>query len=528
MVNEEVYDVSFVGQDYQPISNAANSMKIMQNGKEFIIDSRANILQKDDNNRESDQQIARHIVDCFLSEVAPNGFCNNSAIIINSSHGKNMKLYDVNFGPENDSGYFCGVVGVIRKPLNIKLDDENDEVQFNVTLQIKSRLDVNSKNEISKPFFLSTMLFRDKVRLTNNAVPSNEDEIFDYLLLFWFVEQLEKAHLKGYYKTYMRFENNDDRVKGTLDIARHIRLNAGRKNGRIAYTYRENTINNYLNQLIVAAYYHLKNKYCALVEDNFDNINELKSIINYLSNETDFSNTNVKNILKNNVKAIAHPYFTEYEELRITCLRILRDEGISIFDGESDNGTQGILFYLPELWEKFLEDKLIKEALPEEIEMKSQVKIMNFDNKQPTYPDYVFFDKGKPFMVLDAKCKPKWEKAAHGGSVMDVMEDYNKCIRDMVAANSHATGVIFPTNKQYEQGELDKILCHCISEYNKWDMFYTVPVSIPYVDEGDTYSAWESKFDKIIQEEIGVIKKRISNEVEFARNNTNVFESVER
>ena len=305
MVNKVVYDVYFVGQDYQPISYAAHSMKIMQDGKEVVIDSNSNILQKDENNRESDQQIARHIIDYFLNEVAPNGYCNSSAIIINSAQGKNKKLYDVNFGPENDRGYFCGVVGVIRKLLSIKLDDENDEmIQFNVTLQIKSRLDVNSKNEISKPFFLSTMLLRDKLKLSNNTVPSNEDEIFDYLLLFCFIEQLEKAQLKGYYKTYRRFEKNDDKVKGTLDIARHIRLNAGQKNGRIAYSYRENTINNYLNQLIVAAYYHLKNKYYDLVEDNFDSNNELKGVITFLSNETSFLDTNIKSILKNNVKTI--------------------------------------------------------------------------------------------------------------------------------------------------------------------------------------------------------------------------------
>lgn len=529
MVNKGVYDVYFVGQDYQPISYAAHSMKIMQDGKEVVIDSNSNILQKDENNRESDQQIARHIIDYFLNEVAPNGYCNSSAIIINSAQGKNKKLYDVNFGPENDRGYFCGVVGVIRKLLSIKLDDENDEmIQFNITLQIKSRLDVNSKNEISKPFFLSTMLLRDKLKLSNNTVPSNEDEIFDYLLLFWFIEQLEKAQLKGYYKTYRRFEKNDDKVKGTLDIARHIRLNAGQKNGRIAYSYRENTINNYLNQLIVAAYYHLKNKYYDLVEDNFDSNNELKGVITFLSNETSFLDTNIKSILKNNVKTISHPYFTEYEELRLICLRILRDEGISIFDGESDNGTQGILFYLPELWEKFLEDKLIKKALPEEITVQSQFQIKNFDCKQPTYPDYVFFENGRSFMILDAKCKPKWEEAANGGSVSDVMEDYNKCIRDMVAANSHATGVIFPTNISFDEEDLDRILCHRISEFNKVDLFYTIPICIPTVENDSLYSDWSIQFEKTIHKEKDIINRIVQNETEFAKRNSNKFEEIKR
>jgi len=533
MVNKDVYDVFFVGQDYQPISKAANSIKIMLDGEEFIIDSETNILPQNENHLESDQQISRYIIDYFLNEVAPNGYCNNSSIIVNSTQGKNKKLYDANFGSEGSKGYFCGVVGVIRKAINIKLDDENDEsVQFNITLQIKSRLDVDSENEISKPYFLSTMLLRDKVNLSNNTVPSNEDEIFDYLLLFWFIEQLEKARLKGYYKTYRRFDGNDDKVKGTLDIAIHIRLNMGQKNGRIAYTYRENTINNYLNQLIVAAYNHLKNKYYDLVEDNFDSNNELKNIITFLANETDFSDTNVNTILKNNLKAISHPYFTEYEELRKTCLRILRDEGISIFDGESDNGTQGILFYLPELWEKYLEDKLIKRALPEEVIVKAQEPIKNFDGKQPTYPDYVFFINETPFMILDAKCKPKWEDAANGGSVSDVMEDYNKCIRDMVAANSHATGVIFPTNTPINNiSDIENVIrsfAHQISEYNKTDLFYTIPVYIPKVEKTALYSDWYNQFENVIQNEIGIISGIVQKEVEFAKENFEAYESVKR
>lgn len=536
MVNKDVYEVHFVGQDYQPISDAASSMKIMLDEEEYIITSDANILLKDNN--KSDRKIARQIIDCFLKDIAPDGYCANNTVFINSSQGKSKKLYDEYFGPADDKGYFCGVVGVIRKSIKFCINDDGEEQLFNVTLQIKSRLDVDENNEISKPFFLSTMLLTDKVKLSNNTIPSSEDEIFDYLLLFWFKEQLQKARLKGYYKTYRRFDNNDDRVKGTLDIARHIRLNMGQKNGLIAYTYRENTINNYLNLLIVAAYNHLKNKYYDLVMDNFDDNNELRSVIDYLSSETEFSNTNVKSILKNNLKAISHPYFTEYEELRLICLRILREEGISIFDAESGNDTQGILFYLPELWEKFLEDKLISKALPEGIGVRSQFKIYNFGYKkenentfsyeQLTKPDYVFFDKDKPFMILDAKCKPKWEDAAKEGSVSDVMEDYNKCIRDMVAANSHATGVIFPTNQRYEKDELNRILCHRISKFNDSDFFYTIPVVVPYVEEENLYSDWNNEFEKTIQEEISIIKKIVQDEVEFAKNNADIFEKIKR
>ena len=108
-------------------------------------------------------------------------------------------------------------------------------------------------------------------------------------------------------------------MKGTLDIARHIKLNSGQKNGCIAYSYRENTINNYLNHLIVAAYYHLKNKYYDLVVDNFDRYYDLIKVFVFLSSDIGFSNANVYYLINKNVKTIAHPYFTEYEHLRFIC-----------------------------------------------------------------------------------------------------------------------------------------------------------------------------------------------------------------
>ena len=528
MSSKNAYDIYFVGQDYQPISNAANSIKIMQEGKEFVIDSDGVILQKDEKNRDSDKEKARSIIDRFLDKVAPNGYCEELSNIY-SLHGDKKKIYDANFvGKNSEKGYFCGVVGVIRK--KIWLDEKSDELsECNVTLQIKSRLDVNDNDKISKPFFLATMLLSEKVKLNDNMIPCNEDEIFDYLLLFWFIEKLKNAHLKGYYKTYRRFENNDDKVKGTLDIARHIRLNAGLKNGRIAYSYRENTINNYLNQLIVAAYYHMKRKYCELVEENFDNNNELKGVIEFLYNETDYSNTSLNVILKKNSKAISHPYFTEYEELRIICLRILRDEGISIFDGESDDSSKGILFYLPDLWEMFLKDEVFKKALPQNICMECLLEVKNFDEKQKTFPDYVFFNNDRPFMILDAKCKPGWEDASRNENGLgNLLKDYDKCIRDMVAANSHATGVIYPTNKKHPENEQTDNLCHSISEYNKVDKFYTIPISVPTVGENDKYSDWRNKFDKILQEEINVIQKKIVEESEFAKTNADAFDSIVR
>lgn len=521
------YDIIFVGQDYQPLQDAVERCRITFDGKDYIMNSNGQVLPKQSVNEKSDYGICRQILDTFLMQTAPNGRCNSDMLIINSTKKNNNQLYDFNFGYGDRQGYFCGIVGVIKKQIEFPItlnEVEQKKIGFNVTLQIKSRLDVDEKGDVGKPYFLSTMLLRDKVELSNNTVPNSEDEIFDYLLLFWFKEQLQKAILKGYYRTYRRFEKNDDRIKGNIDVAKHIKENMGQKNGRIAYAYRENTVDNYLNHLIIAAYQHLKKKYGELVQDNFDCNIDLMRYIEYLSVQISAQKTDLLSLVRNNEKVIAHPYYTEYEQLRIICLKILRDEGISLFDGSSDLETKGILFYLPELWEMFLDDQVIEPCMQKETRCEAQCRVDNFGYKnengykykQETYPDYLFFSKECPFMVLDAKCKPKWERVFDESSISEVLDDYNKCIRDMVAANVHATGVIFPTNRGDAINE--KSMRHTISQYNKEDFFYTIPIYVPVVQEKENYLNWKDRFEGNLKSGKKILEKIVQEEIKYRQN----------
>ena len=69
------------------------------------------------------------------------------------------------------------------------------------------------------------------------------------LLIFLFPFYLKEAMRKGSFKTYIRNQYNDDNVKGTIDIARHIKKNTP-FTGNIAYSHREFSYDNYLMQLI--------------------------------------------------------------------------------------------------------------------------------------------------------------------------------------------------------------------------------------------------------------------------------------
>src|SRR5690606_2704679 len=122
-----------------------------------------------------------------------------------------------------------------------------------INSQIKSRLDDEKHS-----YFVATLLTYGVVDTNLEQVYDKEDSLYDFLLIDILANRLMEAIPKGYYKRYHRFDNNDDRLKGSIDIARNIRLNLGQVNGRIAYSYRENTINNTFNAFILKTYHYIK------------------------------------------------------------------------------------------------------------------------------------------------------------------------------------------------------------------------------------------------------------------------------
>lgn len=436
---------------------------------------------------------------------------------------------------------FDGVVGMIESILEVELSDEaykhgssireNHEIQ---KLNLDIRLQIRSQFDTEKPYFLATMLLRKEIEL-DNLVLSTEEEIYDYMLLFWYKIKLLEAYEKGFYKTYRRFEENGYRLRGSINISQHIKLNIGQNNGKIAHIYRENTINNYLNHLIIVTYEYLKKKYPELVEQNIDNDLNIRCILEGIRNEIGYNTMGIQFLIKNNQKTISHPYFIEYEDLREICLKILREEALSIWEVGKER-TKSILFYIPDLWELYLEDILKQDkelkndvyTQGETPESDKQLKIFgeynktdNKNFKKNIYPDFIFFDEENPYFILDAKFKEGWKKSIKGKIPDFGLEDYSKCIRDMNSINAHATGVIFPAN--IEQGDdinysdLKK-LQHSISKYNQWDCFYTIPVYIPdtknNLDEVGilTYLDWRKEFDLNVSNALKIIKEIINVE----------------
>ena len=465
-----------------------------------------------DAEKTTDEKKSSFVQSC-LDNIKPRSLVINTG---SANDNRSVNLYYL----FNNNLYTDGYIGVLKteletdenyNPLSEKYSDSQSKTEhtvkkLDVVIEIHSRFD----NVYGKPYFLSTMLMESlDLKSDRTLVPSNDEDFFDFLLIFFFKQQLEAACAKGFYKTYVTFEENDDRPRGTIDIDRHIRLNIGQNNGKIAYSYRESTYNNPFNHLIMCAYEYLKKKFPNQTESIIDDceayyaIRQLRTLISY----TDYKNSIM---IAKNLRPITHPFFLEYEALRKTCIMILRDEGVSIFSGDEDE-TRSILFYLPDLWELYLEkhlnaaksDYTVKSQYPFNVLSKKPINEKDIysilpqadfgekDFKNPTRPDFVFSYKDKfPFMILDAKFKQDKWKTENGVIVSVDLDDYTKCIRDMTDLNVHATGVIYPYQTKNTEDTKESASAHYISKYNLIDHFYFFPVAIPEVKENQSYSDW--------------------------------------
>lgn len=429
-----------------------------------------------------------------------------------SRKNENIIFYDESF----NVGMIQGIVGVVFvndiKLIEDDFDSENEKDEYtskydstcDVQITVKSRFDSD------KAYFLSTMLLNADTKLNNYDIDFSYDNIFEFMLVILFKKYFLEAYRDGFYRTYQCFENNDERLKGRIDVARHIKLNTAMDNGKIAYSYRDNTIDNSFNHLILHTYLYMKSKFSNLVDKIIDSDYEMKKIIDDLKfNAQSYIKCDVRTVINKCTKPIVHPLYFNYEHLRTTCIMILNNIGISIFDG-NEKDIQGLLYYIPDLWEEFLNNQLFKNLeCKYEYQKLIEVFIKENNKGKGTYPDFVFINgEGQPFYILDAKFKPGWFDAYNNGNLGRMLDDYTKCIRDMNSINAHAVGTIFPTNNRIMY-EHDKI-SHGISELNKEDEFHCFPVYVPQSND-KLYNEWMKEFDESITKASNWVKKYLNN-----------------
>ncbi len=321
------------------------------------------------------------------------------------------------------------------------------------TVIIHSRFDGESnKNYFLRYALEKTDLIPWKI-LTDMDVSASPGSMFKALLGQLFLRQLKEAYAIGVYREYRSFEYNDARPRGRLDIARHIRLNP-LQNGKVAYSTREFTTDNPINHLILAAYGCLlaRSETKETIRKTLEKDKSLRRPLEELGwslGSEEITAANLKRILNQTERTIAHPLHRRYEVVRRTARMILKNLGLELFENAGEK-VGGVLIPMDRLWELFLEKTVFQNM---EKEAQKEIPVI-LDKEKKTAkrifkPDFIL-RKEKNSIVLDAKYRKAWEDAYT--KVDDkwdtyVRNDVFQVMSYMFVEKAKTGGILFPLSE---------------------------------------------------------------------------------
>lgn len=238
--------------------------------------------------------------------------------------------------------------------------------------------------------------FPNIVDLKSDA--NQDDRMFNFFL-FLFPYYLKSAMRKGIFKKYITNYYNSENVKGSIDIARHIKTNTPFV-GKISYNQREFSNDNNLMELVRHTIEYIKkkpygNKLLVKVKE------EIKFIIESTPKYKPFDRQKI--IEQNKKDTVRHAYFREYLALQRICILILLHRRHQI--GTGIKRIYGILFDGAWLWEEYI-NLLIGDNFyhPMNKNGKGAQRLFN-ENIGLIYPDFIGRNSASR-TIADAKYKP--------------------------------------------------------------------------------------------------------------------------
>ena len=401
--------------------------------------------------------------------------------------------------------YWNGFAGTIHREAG----------DWEITVKLGSQFDTGE----GQPYFLLAMLLNwldgDLPVLLDDRVAVSGEEIFPVFWAAVFKVQLLRAYSTGAYKTYQYFEDNSHRIRGQIDIQRHVRLNLGLNNGRIATKYRENTTDNHMNHLILHTYQELKRRWPDMTVSVIDGDAQAKDILAALGYQApSYGRYDVRTVAARLQNPISHPFFTGYEALRKVCLAFLSYAGVPVFDS-GDAGefqTQSVLFYTPDLWEAYIEKRVLPKIGLEGLTWDAQIRGRDFGSIADKRPDFVLYlhrgTSREKRVVLDAKYKKKWRNFPEDTG--NLQEDICQCLVYKELLRAELAGTIFPTKAPGGS-------CRgaAVSDYDPrkdaGGSFRAIGLGIPAPGEGESFAHWNRRMEKMAGEAAGRIRQMLQS-----------------
>ncbi|HZK27278.1 MAG TPA: hypothetical protein VFD00_07065 [Thermoclostridium sp.] len=305
----------------------------------------------------------------------------------------------------------------------------------------KERLVIESRFSTGKcDYFFQYLLecvlsFPNILELNTDA---NQDNLMFNLLLFLFPYYLKEAMRKGLFKTYIQNQYNDGNIKGTIDIARHVRKNTPFI-GNVAYNQREFSYDNYLMQLIRHTIEFIKKKPYGnnLLRKTKDEV----ALVVGTTNRYEFFDR--RKVIVGNVKnPIRHAYYREYRALQRLCIMILQHEKHQI--GSGIRQIHGILFDGAWIWEEYINLLIGNDFYHPMNKGGKGAQRLFAGNIGLIYPDFISQEVDNR-IIADAKYKP--EDNIRGS-------DYQQLLAYMFRFDAKKGFYLYPQNQGVENIEL--------------------------------------------------------------------------
>lgn len=307
----------------------------------------------------------------------------------------------------------------------------------NTELRIHSRFAKSDDGD----YFLHYMLQKVfSINIFDFKVAKDDESVFDFLL-YLFPHYLKRALSQGVYKEYQNREYNDSRVRGPVDVNRHIRFNIP-FNGKIAYRTREYVTDNRITELVRHTVEYISATKMSWILSNDretrDNVSKIRAAtLSYNSHER-------PQIIRQNLKPIRNPYFSEYTILQRLCINILNHKKLKY--GQNKDEVYGVLFDGAWLWEEYLWTVLHKAGFEHPENKMGKGRWYLFEgNKYPRYPDFYNESVG---LVLDAKYKKLAYVDDEDRLNRNVSrDDFHQMIAYMYISQYKSGGFIFPDSE---------------------------------------------------------------------------------
>lgn len=246
--------------------------------------------------------------------------------------------------------------------------------------------------------FVSDIYIDNQEVKASKSIQNNE---FQNIIAYLFIQTLEKASILGLPKVYQKQTQESSKVRGKIDINTYLKKHIPFK-GKLTSSYNEQV---YIQEIVDVLYLT-----CKKLEQNFGREIHSKIIGTYQLLKQNYSGTylnhNTIEKAKNHI-VLQNPIFNSFKKVLYYAEIILKEQDLTTQNQENRLTTHGYLFDISQLFEVYIEKLLKRHFADWSVTGQEELNVyQDMFFKRKMFPDLVMKHKEtNQVIVFDAKFK---------------------------------------------------------------------------------------------------------------------------